>query len=67
MEHFVSIIQESWYTSSVGTHCATGYLEDRLRNVRKRSPKYTPGTTKSMKTSEASDVPLTDDADFDGK
>lgn len=28
---------EAWYTKSSGRHPATGYLEERLRNVRKRS------------------------------
>lgn len=31
--------QEAWYTSSIGQHAATGYLEERLRNVRKRTAK----------------------------
>ncbi|XP_071819415.1 uncharacterized protein [Apostichopus japonicus] len=30
---------EAWYTSSIGQHAATGYLEERLRNVRKRTAK----------------------------
>lgn len=30
---------EAWYTTSIAQHAATGYLEERLRNVRKRTAK----------------------------
>ena len=30
-------LQEAWYTPGVGIHSATGWLEEKLRNVRRRS------------------------------
>lgn len=37
---FLDLLQEAWYTKSMGRHPATGYLEERLRNVRKRTRKF---------------------------
>jgi hypothetical protein len=31
------ILQEAWYTPGIGIHSATGWLEEKLRNVRRRS------------------------------
>ncbi|XP_028403346.1 uncharacterized protein LOC114526049 [Dendronephthya gigantea] len=33
---------EAWYTPGKGIHSATGWLEERLRNVRKRSNEHNP-------------------------
>ena len=33
------ITQEHFFTKSRGSHSATGYLEERLKNVRRRMPK----------------------------
>ena len=37
----VQFLQEAFFTKSVGKHSATGYIEERLRNVRRRMPDST--------------------------
>lgn len=42
---------EAWYTPGKGIHSATGWLEERLRNVRRRSSNHSPMTKISTCTS----------------
>ncbi|CAB4012109.1 Hypothetical predicted protein, partial [Paramuricea clavata] len=49
---------EAWYTSGKGIHSATGWLEERLRNVRRKSVKHRP-TEKDLNTASTSLTHLT--------
>ena len=39
--------QEAWFTRGKGMHSSSGYLEQRLRNVRKRTGKTVARVAKS--------------------
>lgn len=46
--HIAYITQEHFFTKSRGSHSATGYLEERLKNVRRRMPKIEEPSTPSQ-------------------